>query len=169
MLLRRLIICAALLGAIVGSGSSSGAILADDADGWHTWQLDEPAASTNLCCFTHTKSSTPQRGCNLDGRNKSLSNDGDCVALPGTIKVFVHMIEGHPQDILVLSAQCPVFSESAVIDHGLVSAGDSVDWFRSIIENQRLSRDIREMALFALVQSNSEEAYVYLDKLLSRS
>jgi hypothetical protein len=168
MLLRRLILCGALLGAVIGSGSSSGAILSGDADGWHTWQLDEPAASTSLCCFTHTKGSTVQRSCDLDRRNRSLSNDGDCTAGPGTIKVFVHMVEGHPEDILILSAQCPVFSESAIIDHGLVSAADNVDWFRSIIENPRLSKDIREMALFALVQSNSAEAYAWLDKLLSQ-
>jgi hypothetical protein len=78
------------------------------------------------------------------------------------------LVEGHPEDILILSAQCPVFSESAIIDHGLVSAADNVDWFRSIIENPRLSKDIREMALFALVQSNSAEAYAWLDKLLSQ-
>lgn len=168
MLLRRLIICGALLGAVVGSGSSSGAILSGDVDGWHTWQLDEPGASTTLCCFTHTKGTTLQRGCDLEGRRRSLSNEGDCAAGSETIKVFVHMVDGYPEDILVLSAECPVSSESTIVDHGLVSAADNVDWFRSIIENRRLDKDIREMALFALVQSNSAEAYIYLDKLLSR-
>jgi len=169
MLLRRLILCGALLAAVIGSGTSSGAILSGDADGWHTWELDEPALSTSLCCFTQTKGRASPGSCNLDRRHRSLSNYADCDAEPGTIKVYVHLVAGHPDEILVLSARCPVSSQSTVVDHGLVSAKNNVDWFRSIIEDRRLSKDIREMALFALVQSNSEEAYAYLDKLLSRA
>jgi hypothetical protein len=78
------------------------------------------------------------------------------------------MAKGVPRNIFVLSSLCPVSTESTIEDHGTVSADDNLDWFRTLIEDRRLPKDVREMALFALVQSNSDKGYVYIENLLSR-
>ena len=75
--------------------------------------------------------------------------------------------DGAPKDIRVLSSNCPVSTESELVDHGMMSAGENLDWFRSVIENENLSDDAREEALFGLVQSGSDAAFDYLDRLLS--
>ena len=77
------------------------------------------------------------------------------------------MSAGRPTDVWVLSSACPVTAASAIEDHGQVSAIDSVEWFRSIIESRRVDRDVREQALFALVQTESDVAFSYLDRLLT--
>ncbi len=143
--------------------------LSADSDGWHTWQVDEPGASTEMCCFTWKRGSKGRgAGCNLDGKNISFSDGADCGAVAGTMQIYVRLDGGIPTDIRVLSSNCPVSTQSTVKDHGLQSVGDNINWFRSIIEDQKLDHDVREEALFALVLSGSDAAYVYLDKLLTQ-
>jgi len=108
-------------------------------------------------------------GCDLDGRNISFSDGGDCAAAPGTIQVYVRLQNGTPKDIRVLSSNCPVTTESTVTDHGLISIDENIGWFRSIIENRGIANDVREEALLSLVISGSDAAYVYLDGLLTRT
>ena len=43
----------------------------------------------------------------------------------------------------------------------------SLAWFRGVIENPRQDMDVREDALFGLVQSKSDAAFEYLDALLA--
>jgi hypothetical protein len=168
MSLRKLIIGSALLGAVIWSGSSAGALLPANADGWHTWQVDESGASTTMCCYAGIGSKDSHRACNLDGRHLSFSNNADCAAAPGTVQVYVRMIKGEPKDIRVLSSNCPVTAESEIQSHGVISATENVNWFRKIIEDRKIDKSLREEALFGLVQSNSDEAYVYIDSLLSQ-
>lgn len=168
MLVRRLVICGALLGAVIWSGSSNGATLHGIADGWHTWQVDEPGAFTTLCCFARTHRSGSRTPCDLDSPRISWSNNGDCAAAPGPVRIYVHIAKGVPQHIIVLSALCQISPESELIDHGLVTADENLGWFRTIVEDRRLTRNVRKMALFALVQSNSDRAYAYIDSLLSQ-
>lgn len=156
-----------LLGAAAWSGSAVADVLPEDADGWHSWQVDEPGASTEMCCFTWKNNARSSQGCNLDGHSISFSNSGDGSAPPGTNQVYVHLGAGVPEDIVVLSSNCLVSAETAVVDHGLLSARENMRWFRSVIEDPQLEDDVREEALFALVNSNSDAAYAYLDKLLT--
>lgn len=82
--------------------------------------------------------------------------------------MYVKFDGGKPAGIRVLSSNCPVSSELEVSDHGLVSADENLDWFRDVIENKRLDMDIREEALFGLVQSETDAAFDYLDSLLTQ-
>ena len=166
--MRKLIYCGVLLGAAAWSSALAADSLAIDGDGWHSWQVDEPGASSEMCCFTWKRGDKSRQGCNLDGDRISFSNNGDCSAAPGTLQVYVRINKGEPEDIYVLSSNCPVSMESEVSDHGLVSVADNIDWFRSIIENNQLSIDIREEALFGLVQSESDAAFDYIDSLLTQ-
>lgn len=152
---------------VAWSEQSFAAIDTSRADGWHTWQVDEADAMTEICCFTWRRGARSSGGCNLDGKNMSISEDSDCGTAPGTLQFYVRFDNGLPKDIHVLSANCPVTTASEPADHGLISADENVEWFRAIIEDQRLSRDTREEALFALVMSGSDAAYAYLDRLLA--
>ena len=157
-----------LMGAAVLNSATADEILQPKADGWHTWQVDEPDVSSEMCCFTWKRGDDSRKGCNLDGHSIAFSDSGDCAVAPGTIQIYVRLDDGKPTDIRVLSSNCPVSTESEVADHGLISVGESLAWFRSIIEDQRLDIDIREEALFGLVQSESDAAFDYIDSLLTR-
>jgi hypothetical protein len=157
-----------LMGAAVLSSATADEILQPKVDGWHTWQVDEPGVSSEMCCLTWKRGDNSRKGCNLDGHSIAFSNSGDCAVAPGTIQVYARLDNGKPKDIRVLSSNCPVSTESEVADHGLVSAGESLAWFQSIIENRRLDMDIREEALFGLVQSESDAAFDYIDSLLTQ-
>jgi hypothetical protein len=167
MKLLQLLMFGALLGAVIWSSDSAADILPTGADGWHTWQVDEPGASTGMCCFAWKSGDRSREGCSLDGRSISFSNDGDCAVAPGTVQVYVRLDDGVPEDIYVLSSNCPVSTESAVADHGLISTKENMRWFRTVIEDKELANDVREEALFALITSSSDAVYAYLDKLLT--
>jgi hypothetical protein len=167
MKLPRLLMFGALLGAVIWSSDSAADILPTGADGWHTWQVNEPGASTGMCCFASKSGDRSREGCSLDGRSISFSNDGDCAVAPGTVQVYVRLDDGVPEDIYVLSSNCPVSTESAVADHGLISTKENMRWFRTVIEDKELANDVREEALFALITSSSDAVYAYLDKLLT--
>ena len=160
---------AILMGAAVLSSATADELLQPDADGWHTWQVEEPGVSSEMCCFTWNRGNKSRKGCNLDANSIAFSDSGDCAVAPGTIQIYVRLDDGVPKDIRVLSSNCPVSTESEVADHGLVSAGESLDWFRSIIEDKQLDMDVREEALFGLVQSESDAAFDYLDRLLTKT
>jgi len=157
-----------LLGAALWASNATAEILSTDEDGWHTWQVDEPGVSSEMCCFTWNRGNKSRKGCNLDAHTIAFSDSSDCAVAPGTIQIYARLDNGEPKDIRVLSSNCPASTESEVRDHGLVSAGESLDWFRSIIEDQQLDMDIREEALFGLVQSESDAAFDYIDSLLTR-
>ena len=158
----------ALTASIVLGEVSAAEFLPADADGWHTWQVDESSANTGMCCFSRQQGSHTQKGCNLDGRSMSFSDGGDCAAKPGTIQVYVRFTDGAPEDIRVLSSNCVVSTKSELVDHGLISTTANLGWFRRVVEDKSLSANAREEALFGLVITGSDAAYDYLDKLLSQ-
>lgn len=138
-----------------------------DSDGWHSWQTDETGAVTEACCFTRQRGTRPQTGCNLDAQHMSFSSGGDCAAGPGRPQYYVLIGDGKPKEIRVLSDACPVETSTKIANHGVVPATENIAWFRLVIEDSSLDDDVREEALFALVQSESNIAFDYLDQLLS--
>ena len=44
----------------------------------------------------------------------------------------------------------------------------SYEWFRSIVEDSSVDRHVRDAALFGLVESGDDEAFAYIDRILSR-
>jgi hypothetical protein len=156
-----------LIAALAWSESTAAEILADDVSGWHTWQIDEAAPVARMCCFSWKRGARSRGGCDLDGRNIGFTNDGDCSASIGSVQVYVRMNRGEPVDIRVLSSECPVSAATEITDHGLVSEQENIAWFRNVIENPRQDMDVREDALFGLVQSESDAAFDYLDSLLA--
>ena len=138
------------------------------ADGWHSWQVDEPAPASAMCCFSWRRGSPSQTGCDLDGGNNAFTSDGDCAAEPGRVRFYALIEDGSVSRVLALSSACPVTAAAAIEDHGIVSAADNLAWFRSVIEDRRIAQSVREIALFGLAQSQSDTAFEYIDSLLSR-
>ena len=161
-IVKALIALAALAAAVPAAAQEIGPF----TDGLHTWTIED-TADVYSCCFSHRHGGAAKGGCNIDGRWLSVTVDGDCAAGPGAAQVYVRVAEGKPARVWVLSSNCSVTAESAIEDHGLVSAAESVEWFRSVIENRRADRDVREQTLFALVQTESDAAFRYLDRLLT--
>ena len=151
--------------AFTPSYAAAAGLLDQAVDGWHTWQIDEAGVSSQMCCYSWRNGETERKGCSLEGTHRGFS--GDCDSIAGTVQVYVKVTDGVPDDIRVLSSNCPVSSESEVADHGLISGSDNLDWFKQIIEDADNSDDLRENALFGLVQSGGDAAFEYLDRLIS--
>ena len=162
------VLAVALLVVLAGFSKPALAELTLTEDGWHSWQTDETGAITEACCFTWLRGKRSQTGCNLDGRHLSFSSDGGCDAAVGQVQFYVLMSGGKPNKIRVLSSECLVETAAPVTNQGVVPAQDNVAWFRQVIEDRTLDQDVREEALFGLVQSESSIAFDYLDRLLSK-
>ncbi len=156
-----------LIGTLAWSQLYAAAFLPARADGWHTWQIDEVGPVAQMCCFSWRRGARTNTGCDLDGRHISFSNNNDCVSEAGVVQIYARFKNGKPVDIRALSSNCPVSAKTEITDHGLISIDENVAWFRSVIENRQLDMDVREEALFALVQSESDAAFNYLDTLLA--
>ncbi len=157
-----------LIGTLAWNQPSSAEILPANANGWHTWQVDEVEPVARMCCFSWRRGAHRHAGCDLDGRNISFANDGDCASESGVVQIYARMENGVPVGIRVLSSECPVSAEGTITDHGLVSIAENIYWFRRVIENPRLDMDVREEALFGLVQSESDAVFDYFDDLLAK-
>lgn len=135
-------------------------------DGLHTWTIDG-TRDVESCCFTWRRGPVAREGCSLDGRSGSIRDRGGCEGGPGEAQVYVRVANGEPVEIWLFSSNCPVETTNSIADHGVVSADDNVAWFRQLIENRRADKDVREDALFALVRSETDAGFRYLDRLLS--
>jgi hypothetical protein len=80
----------------------------------------------------------------------------------------VQLADGQPQDIRVLGTNCHTSTPPPSVDHGVVSSEENLIWLRTVVEDRLLDHEVREDALFALVLSESDAAYEYIDQLLSQ-
>lgn len=125
-------------------------------------------------------------------------NDGDCGFDSDRLRIYVQRRAGAISAVRALSAGCPVEADSEITDLGAVSTDASIKWlsqqikirpndssallaaismhadpaaFRSLarfVEDRSVHQPLREEALFWLAQSDSNLAYDYLERLLSR-
>ena len=113
------------------------------------------------------------------------------------MQIYAKLVRGEVRSIRTLSPTCPVTADSEIRDLGFIDTNDSLDWLSTqltstssddalmaisvhdgrrpvqmlidIVKDQHGEPDLREHALFWLVQSNSDLAYDYLDRLLTSS
>ncbi|MCH9695328.1 MAG: hypothetical protein K0U72_12530 [Gammaproteobacteria bacterium] len=81
--------------------------------------------------------------------------------------VYVRLQDGRPTRIRTHDGDCIRPPKGEVTDHGLVAASESYLWFRQFVEMRELDKHMREAALFGIAQSDSDQAYDYLDSLIS--
>ena len=91
-----------------------------------------------------------------------LTEDGDAAQ-------FLVLVEGGKLSrIHSLNWNCRKPTREAVTDHGTVSPGESYAWFRAVVEDSGVDGHVRDAALFGLVESGTDEALEYIDRILSQ-
>lgn len=137
-------------------------------------------------------------GCRLDTGDDGVTIDSDCDPLSDKLRIYVLVDGGNVKEIRALSAACPVSASTPVRAHAGKSADASIAWLdryarqgtrladeavtaiamhqdsaalialTSMIEDPARGMDIREQALFWLAQSDDENAFRYIDGILSQ-
>jgi len=135
-------------------------------------------------------------GCRLGHGEHDLAATGNCEVGSDSMQVFVEVKNGRVRDIRALSSGCPVSIAGDVRAVDDVSTADSIAWLIAqvdgsprvaedaimalsfhtepaavealvgLVEDTARRHDAREQALFWLVQTESDEAFAYLDRLL---
>ena len=184
-----------LIAAWADSGAATVAAPVDD--GWHVWHVQGTESGANACCYRWRNGSAKKQGCDLDGHNGDSITLGDCDIEGDQINVYVRMQDGKATKIRALTANCPVTTQSPVNDMGSMSNADSVAWLSDqvytkgrasedaiaaismhagnaafaaltgLLEDRGRRKKTREQALFWLAQTNSDQAFEYLDALIS--
>ncbi len=179
---------------LAAAADSHAALPAMPQDGWYRWETMAGTQGATACCYQWRPGSVRRMGCRLDGGN-GPSIDVDCDVTSDTLQVFAEVRDGRVRDIRALSAACPVETNAPVHDLGAVDTASSIDWLHgllderavredavlviamhenaaamrsltALIENRRLDMDLREQALFWLVQLPDDAVYRYFDRLL---
>ena len=156
------------------------------------------SGSRSCCYGWHTGQASSRRTCDLDGRGGGYSIGGDCDLDSADLRIYVRMRDGRPDRVRALSAGCPVTTDTEIADLGAVDTEASVRWLAGritggtdrdagllaaiamhagdapldtltgLLEDRERPMKLREQALFWLAQSDSDEAFEYLDRLLTR-
>ena len=191
----RMLAIVLLLAAWTDSSAAEFAALADD--GWHVWHVQGTAGGANACCYRWRGSNIATQGCDLDGRHGDAITLGDCDISGDQVSVYVRVDAGRVNKIRALMANCPVTTRTPVNDVGAVDNSASTTWLlgqidansrladdalaaisahagddafvalRALLEDRDRRQKTREQALFWLAQSESEQAFDYLDAMLS--
>ena len=192
---RHLLLCAALLAFAAPAARAD--LKALRADGWHSWQVAAIGSASPICCFSWRGGVTSQCGCNLDGHAGGVGSAGEFQGASGDLQVYVRTEGGRVREIRALSADCPVTTEAEIAVLDPVTSSESIDWLSSqvrvdgrladeaimaislhagggidrlieFVEDGSIDRNLRETALFWLANSDSDQAFAYLDEILMR-
>ena len=180
---------------LVPAAPASGIELAQD--GWYRWEVAAGRSGQDACCYRFTDGAVKLTGCRLGDGMDEFTPAGECDVTSDSMQVFVRVHGGLVREIRPLSSNCPVKTQSEVHTLEHVSASQSIAWLRKqaqdspevadeaimtlsfhaeaialpelfdIVEDRSARSQVREQALFWLVQTDSDEAYAYLDKLLN--
>lgn len=157
----RLLLVALLFAACIESESLAADFETPVADGWHTWQV-VAAGGGELQIFTSMKSGKPAR---IRLRGDSLCSENfDVEALNLGLVDVDQSIDWLQQYITPRSE----LSSAALLAISLHPGDRPVTILEDIVKSQA-DRKLREEALFWLVQSDSDEAFAVLDRLLSKN
>ena len=166
------------------------------ADGWHTWRVSTTNIGADQCCFEWYSGKARRTACNLDNRHVSFGSSDIIVDESAMIQIYALVQGGDVSKIRALSSQCPVTTKTNVIDMGIVESDDSIRWLERFVAPRTkmsthalaaisvhggtnslnllvnvmqhdASLENRKDAVFWLVQTESEQAFAYIEQLLS--
>ena len=103
-------------------------------DGWHTWRVEAIEDAPDWCCYTWNRGRVTGDGCELDGRNSGYGSSDDRRMQNSQMQIYALLKDGEISRIRALSPQCPVTTDSPVLDLGIVDADLSVRWLKDKIE-----------------------------------
>jgi hypothetical protein len=166
-------------------------------DGWYRWEVPAGAGGRKSCCYRFHNGRVDQTGCRLGGGMDEYVLPEPCDIDSDTMMIHVEVRNGKVREIRPLSSACPVRSSTEIHTIESVTVQESIAWLTreadanrtvvdeavmalsfhsreaalsalfALLENRAMSMEIREQALFWLVQSDYDEAYAYLDRLLN--
>ncbi len=164
--------------------------------GWYTWRVSTNNYDTRWCCAEWSRGRATPVTCNLDGSGRTYTSDSSGLRSSDEIQIYARLQRGKVTRIQTLSPHCAVETTTGIRDLGVVETSDSINWLqeqvtlrsavaedallaistheegpalqslRRYIEDRSLKPELREQALFWLVQSDSEAGWAYLDDLL---
>ena len=167
------------------------------ADGWHRWEVPAGSDAGDACCRHELRGGVTLVGCNLGAGTQGPRPGPGCVTRSETLQVFVEIAAGQARQVHAFGGACPVDTGTPVEDHGEVLTADSlrslanrlgddrrvldgalvaiaahedapaVRMLVDIARDERRQAAVRERALFWLVQSDSDTAWAFLDRLLA--
>lgn len=107
-------------------------------DGWYRWQVKSVQPSPDWCCYSWKSSPPGPAGCDLDGRNQGFGSSGrpDEAYASDVIDIYVRVEKGTISDPRAFSPDCPVRSDSAINDLGLLDASRSL----ALLQTAELSK-----------------------------
>ena len=167
-------------------------------DGWHTWRVAAADNAPDWCCFQWNRGIASTGECDLDGRQINYGSSRDNPTGPGEMQIYALVDDGSVVQIRTMSPSCPVKTRIPVFDLGAIDGQQSINWLEreiapksrmsshalaaisvhernvaidtlvKVIENRGASNDNRKQALFWLANTDSNEAFAYLDRVLSQ-
>lgn len=167
-------------------------------DGWHTWRVTAAENAADWCCFQWNSGISKRKSCDLDNQQNGYSRSDDLVVNIGEMQIYALTSGGELKKIRALNSQCRVKAKSEIIDLGFLETDDSVDWLQQYIDpptqistnvmaaisthhgerpinvlmdvvRSNSSMENRKDALFWLAMSESDQAYEFLDRMLSKN
>jgi hypothetical protein len=171
--------------------------LAMHEDGWYRWEVPASGGGQSACCYRFRGGRASGVGCNLGAGTPASRIPPDCDFRSDSMHIYVEVRGGQVRGIHPFSSACPVDTGAEVQDLAGVTTARSIEWLlrqaadnpavleealmaisfhaeqaalaalSGVLEDRNQARSAREQALFWLVQSDSDPAYAYLDRLLS--
>ncbi len=138
----------------------------DSGDGWYKWDVEGTVQMGSSCCYQIRGDAVTRNTCNLDTEHGTIITDSDCGS-SGKLTFYVRSEDGEPAVIRAFDSSCRVSTEEDVTDFGTVALARSDSMLLEIVQARDLDMDVREEALFWLVQAGSDATFDYLDRLLS--
>lgn len=166
------------------------------SDGWYRWEVAAGAGGRHACCYRFRSGNIQNMGCKLGNGANEFGLDKPCQLDSDTMQIFVEVREGQVREIRPLSSDCPVRTGADVQTLENISPADSIAWLLSqaerhphimdeavmtisfhreaealptlfgLLKDREITHDTREQALFWLIQTDADEAYAYIDRLL---
>jgi hypothetical protein len=154
-----------LIAAWADSGAAEFAAPVDD--GWHGWQVEGPQDSVRI--YVRIKDGSPTR---IQFRNNQLRDNQRCTwARDDEPTEFQdHGIVDNDVSVAWLNDRVDVndrISEDAIAAISAHAGDAAFAALTGLLEDRKRGKETREQALFWLAQSDSDEAFEYLDALIS--
>jgi hypothetical protein len=164
-------------------------------DGWHTWRVSTTEVGADQCCFEWYSGEARRTACDLDSRRVSFGFSDSVADESALIQIYALVQDGEVTKIRALSSQCPVTTKTEIADMGIVESDDSIRWLEKFVTPRTkmsthalaaisvhggtnslnmlvdvaqhdASLENRKNAIFWLVQTESEQAFAYIERLL---
>jgi HEAT repeats len=124
-------VCFAAISASAQAASLDTQVTAQD--GWTAWQVPKVAGSGEPCCFDINQGGVNRIGCDLDGRNWSVSISGvnsrsEKPAASDFLTVYAQVTGGKVAKLRAYSATCPVQTRGPLHKLDDVDPAQSVAW-----------------------------------------